>query len=368
MDKIKEKNSGLLDETTFGKYFLLGLFLVSCVAFFSLMKLFLVDIIIAAVFASIFYPAYKQVLSVLWNKKSLSAFLCMVLICLVFLVPAGFIMKIVAAQSVEIYHSAGPKVMELVWKADKGALGRIKESRTAKMLAFDKEDFQSAIKEGLTFLGMTTAQIINKTSRATVGLLFHLFIILVSIFFFFRDGERILLRLRDAVPLSEEHKNRLVAKFQSMSRAVIKGTLLVGLIQSACGALTLLAFGVDSWVFWSVVMTVFSVIPFVGTGMVLVPAGLIMIVSGEVWQGVTIILISLLLISSIDNILRPRFIGRDEGMHYLLVFFSIIGGIALFGASGFIIGPLITATFMTVLDMYRVEFREHIDYPKKERG
>lgn len=363
----KEKHYGLLDESTFGKYFLLGLFLATLAAFLSMMRIFLVDAILAAVFASIFHPAYVQVLKVLWNRRSLSAFVCTALICLVFLVPAGFIMKIVAAQSVEIYHTAGPKVREVLLKADYGVLGRINESGTARLIGFDKDDFQSAVKEALKFLGVTTAQIINKTSQATVGLVIHLFIIVVSVFFFFRDGDRILYRLKEAVPLSEEHKSTIIAKFQSMSRAVIKGTLLVGLIQSACGALTLLAFGVDSWVFWSVVMAVFSVIPFVGTGAVLIPAGLIMIVSGDVWQGVTVILISALVISSIDNLLRPRFIGKDEGMHYLLIFFSILGGIALFGAPGFIIGPLITALFITVLDIYRAEFKEHIEYTKKGR-
>jgi predicted PurR-regulated permease PerM len=365
MDKPKERRSGPLDEAKFGKYFLLILFAASFIAFLGLMRVFIVNIILAAVFASICYPAYLQVKKVLWNKKSLSAFLCTLLIFLVILIPLVFILKIVAAQSVEIYHAAGPMLAELIKKSDEGILGRLQGLSTLKMLALDNMDLQSLIKEGLKFLGTTTAQIINKTSLATVGMIIHLFIILVSIFFFFRDGERMLARLKDVIPLSEEHKHKIIRKFESMSRAVIKGTLLVALIQSACGALTLIAFGVDSWMFWSVIMLVLSVIPFVGTGAVLVPAGVIMIISGDVWQGLTVIFISLAIISSIDNILRPRFIGRDEGMHYLLVFFSILGGIRLFGAPGIIIGPLITALFMTVLDIYSIEFKKHIEFSKK---
>jgi predicted PurR-regulated permease PerM len=111
-------------------------------------------------------------------------------------------------------------------------------------------------------------------------------------------------------------------------------------------------------------MLVLAVIPFAGTGVVLIPTGLIKILSGEVWQGITIICISVFFISLIDNFLRPRLVGRDTGLHDLMVFFSTLGGISVFGPAGFIIGPLIAAIFLTILDMYRIEFQEHIAYPK----
>jgi predicted PurR-regulated permease PerM len=365
MDKQKEKMLDLLDESSFGRYFLLVLFALSLFAFLSVMRVFLVDIVISAVFATICYPAYLQVKKALWNNKNAAAFLCTALVFLVIVIPAAFILKIVAAQFVGIYSDAGPKIVELIKKADALLVGGLQDSATLSKLGLEDADFQSWINEGLKFLGITTAQIINKTSLATVSLVVNLFMMLVSIFFFLRDGDRMLKRLRDIIPLSEAHRDKLFGKFVSMSRAVIRGTLLVGLIQSVLGAVTLVAFGVESWMFWSVIMLVLSVIPFVGTGAVLIPTGIIMIIYGEVWKGAAMIFISLVVISSIDNLLRPRFIGRDEGMHYLLVFFSILGGIALLGAPGIILGPLITALFMAIVEIYSVEFKEHIEFSRK---
>jgi predicted PurR-regulated permease PerM len=113
-------------------------------------------------------------------------------------------------------------------------------------------------------------------------------------------------------------------------------------------------------------MLVLSVIPFVGTGTVLLPAGIIKIATGDVWQGVLIILISVFVVSLIDNLLRPRIIGGKAGMHDLLAFFSTIGGILTFGAAGLVVGPLIAAVFLTMVEIYRIEF--HSSISASERG
>ena len=132
--------------------------------------------------------------------------------------------------------------------------------------------------------------------------------------------------------------------------------MLIALIQGFLAGLTLWIFGVDSAILWGVVAILFSIVPMVGAWLVLYPAALIQLISGHVWQGVGIILVTTLFISHVDNLLRPRLVGQEAGMHDLMVFFSTLGGIGLFGAVGFIVGPVIAAHFLSVLDIYSTKF------------
>ncbi len=122
-----------------------------------------------------------------------------------------------------------------------------------------------------------------------------------------------------------------------------------------------MATGVDSPILWGVVMVILSVIPLVGAWLVLHPAAIVQLIWGIYWQGITILLVMLLVIGSIDNLLRPRLVGRDAGMHDLMIFFSTLGGISVFGIMGFIIGPVIAVFFLTILDIYSVEFKSTLD-------
>jgi predicted PurR-regulated permease PerM len=270
----------------------------------------------------------------------------------------------VAMQAIDLYHTSFPRIFDALQKGDSGILGKIRDSEIGRWLAINNVDWQTTLNNVGKFLGVTAAKVINRTSRTTVLVFINAFIILFSIFYFLRDGERILGRVRDSIPLSEEYKDLIAERFTSISRATVKGMFLIALLQSFLGTMTLWFFGVSGWLLWGVFMLVLAVIPFAGTGVVLIPTGLIKILSGEVWQGITIICISVFFISLIDNFLRPRLVGRDTGLHDLMVFFSSLGGISVFGPAGFIIGPLIAAIFLTILDMYRIEFQEHIAYPK----
>ncbi|MFQ5631864.1 MAG: AI-2E family transporter, partial [bacterium] len=114
-------------------------------------------------------------------------------------------------------------------------------------------------------------------------------------------------------------------------------------------------------VVWAMVMMVLSIIPMVGAWAVLIPAAIIEMVMGNIWQSIAILLISSFIIGNVDNLLRPKLIGRDTGMHDLLIFFSTIGGLSLFGLMGFIVGPVIAVLFLTVLNIYSIEFKSQLD-------
>ena len=162
-------------------------------------------------------------------------------------------------------------------------------------------------------------------------------------------------------PLPHEYEKMVFSRFVMISRATVKGTLLIGLIQGAIGAVTLLVFGFRSWLVLGVVMIILSIVPMVGAWLVMIPVAIVEIATGSVWQGIIILLITVLIISSVDNLLRPRLVGREAHMHELIVFFSTVGGIGVFGVMGFIVGPVVAALFMAILDIWCREFRPQLE-------
>jgi predicted PurR-regulated permease PerM len=151
-----------------------------------------------------------------------------------------------------------------------------------------------------------------------------------------------------------------VAKFVSVARATIKGTLMIGLIQGGLGGLGFLAAGISGWAFWSVVMMILSVIPGVGTALVWVPGVIYLFAIGMAGKAIALGLWCALVVGMVDNVLRPRLVGRDTEMSDLLVLISTLGGIVAFGATGFIIGPIIAALWVTVWEIYGEMFSEYL--------
>jgi predicted PurR-regulated permease PerM len=179
-------------------------------------------------------------------------------------------------------------------------------------------------------------------------------------FWLLMDGEKVLRKIMYYTPLDQEDDLRLLNKFTSVTRATLKGTLIIGLAQGGMAGLAFWVVGINGALFWGTVMTVMSIIPGIGTALVWVPAVIILIASGHLAKGIGLALFCALVVGSIDNVLRPRLVGHDTKMHDLLIFFGTLGGILFFGVSGFIIGPIIAALFVTVWDIYGVVFKEFL--------
>jgi predicted PurR-regulated permease PerM len=346
----------------FSRYFLLFVLIVTAVIFVNMVKIFLVPVMLAAVFAGLFYPFYKRLLTVFRHQKGWSAFVCCLILLLGLLIPAYVVADLVSREAVGFYQTVEQTIREIIQKGDEGVLGQIKRSPWIQRLKLDQFDWRSSLEEGAKTAATVLATVINKASKGTFQLLTNLFLTFFAMFYFFRDGDRLIERLKYLTPLAEEYENELIKRFVSVSRATIKGTLLIGLLKGGLGALTFWIFGVGSPILWGVVMTILSIIPMVGAWLVMYPAAVIMIITGNLWQGVAIFLIAALVIGNIDNILAPRLVGREAGMHDLLIFFSTIGGISMFGVMGFIVGPIIAALFLTILDIYGIEFKSQLDH------
>ncbi len=356
--------SNRLRREKMARYFLLIVLIITAVFFINMIKFFILPVFLAVVFTGLFYPLYRLILKITGNRASISAFLCCFVIILGILIPVYVIGDLVAREAIELYESAEDGVRDFIGSIESGDaqwFASVADSRIVRLFGLDKINWQATIEDIIKNSASLLGSVINKATRETFLLVVHVFILLFAMYYFFRDGERILKWVKYLSPLDERYEDEFIKKFGSMSRATIKGVLVIAVIKGVLGGLTFWIFGITGPILWGVVMVILSIIPLVGVWLVMIPAGIFMMVMGDVWQGVAVILIGAVFIGNIDNILNPILVGRDTGMHELLIFLSTIGGLSVFGIMGFLVGPMIASMLMTLLHVYSIEFKEQLE-------
>ncbi|MES1242058.1 MAG: AI-2E family transporter [Acidobacteriota bacterium] len=350
-----------MNQKTLSRYFFIAILIGASFTFFYMVRMFLVPVLLAAVFTTLFYPMYEWFLRAFRNRKTIAAFVCCVLLLLAVILPILGVAHLVTLEAIDVYHSAEGKLTEIANKGQEGILGQLRTYRWFRQWGLDKINWRASLEDAAKTAGSLVAVVISKTSSGTLQLLILLFTTLFTMFYFFRDGKKLLRRIRYLIPLEREYKNAIAARFSSVARATVKGTLLIAIVQGTLSGLTLWIFGVSSPFLWGVVATLMSIIPLVGAWLVLYPAAFIQMATGHMGEGIGILLVTVVVIVNVDNLMRPRLVGQETGMHDLIVFFSTLGGIAMFGAMGFIVGPMLAALFLTLLDIYSEEFKDDLD-------
>ncbi|MCF4998226.1 AI-2E family transporter [Pseudomonas syringae] len=198
--------------------------------------------------------------------------------------------------------------------------------------------------------------------QGTFEFIISFFIMLYLLFFLLRDGPELARKVRTAVPLEENHKRRLQLKFNRVVRATVKGNLVVAITQGALGGAIFWFLDIPSALLWAVLMAFLSLLPAVGAGIVWAPVAVYFLLSGMIWQGVVLGLFGVLVIGLVDNVLRPILVGKDTKMPDYLILISTLGGLAVFGLNGFVIGPLIAALFLSSWALF-VETRPKVQLP-----
>ncbi len=366
MSSYEENQNSLQTENnrrfqTLSRYTILTLFIVISALFVPIMRMFFVPIVVAAVFTGLLYPVYKWLYNKLWKKAPLASIVCCLLLILVVLIPSTFIVQSVVRQMKDLYTTALPWFKEFMqtWQ-DYPIVERFTNSRIGQWL-LSEINWSQAINTISKNAASLATTIINRTYTGVFGLAAELIIMIFTLFYFLMDGNKILKGIQYLIPLKIEYQQMAITSFSLISKAIIKGTLIIGLIVGFLSAITLLIFGISTWLFWGFVIVLFSIIPMLGPSLIMVPAALIKILTGQVWQGIAILLITYILLINVDNVLRPRIVGSSARMHDLLIFFSTLGGLSVFGIMGFIVGPIIAALFLTILKIYNEEFKNQLN-------
>lgn len=210
-----------------------------------------------------------------------------------------------------------------------------------------------AVDQGLK-LSMAT---LNSVTQEAARFAFQSAVFLFCLYYFLLDWRRFADWIEQLSPFAPRYNHRFFAEFMSMGRSVLKSTLVLGALQGVLGGIALAVVGVPSPIFWGVVMIFLSLLPAVGSALVLLPAGLVVALAGRPLAGIGLMLFSAIVVSNVDNLLRPKLVGRETALHPLAVFLSTLGGLALFGFSGFILGPVAIALVTSLLRVYREELR-----------
>lgn len=345
------------------EYLLIALFFLIAAVFFylfyALIIPFFAPIAWAAVFAILFFPLYEALLKRLKSRGVTSALVCLIIIVLIigpltYLLAALVNEAYTAVAKVNEMHRSGE--LQKYISFDLPWLNAMKE-KLSQYYDLSSVDATQLIKDAIdkvsgVILKQTSWFIANATRTV-----FYFALMIFTMYYFFKDGELIIRKVKRLMPLSANQVNVTFSQLRDVIQATMYGGVVVALIQGTLGGILFAIMGVPSAVFWGAIMMVLSIIPFLGAFIIFLPAGLIMIIGGSYVKGIVIIAVGTLVISQIDNVIRPLLISGRTSMHPLLLFFSLMGGIALFGLLGIVVGPLIAAVFLTLLKIF--EFKLH---------
>ena len=329
---------------------LLLLVVAASLAFGWVLLPFYGAILWATILAILFAPLYQRILNAMPRWPSLAALATVVIIVVIVLLPVGLTANLVVREAIAFYN--GLQSGELTFRLDFGWMRQILPAWVMGLLdrlALEnfgelRDRLWTTVMESGSFLA---GQAIN-IGQMTVNFIVSLFVMLYLLFFLLKDGRGLTRRILDAIPLPPAELRAIASRFTDAIRAILKGTLVVAVVQGALGGLIFSVLGIHQPVLWGAVMAVFSLLPVLGTGLVWVPAAIYFLVTGAVWKGLVLFAYGMLVIGLVDNILRPILIGKGTKIPDYVVLISTLGGIVIFGVNGLVLGPIIAAIFISV--------------------
>lgn len=314
---------------------------------------FLVPLAWAVLLSIVFFPLHQRVRERI-PQPSRAALVTTLLLTLLIIVPALVVMGAFTAQAVEMVQGA-----QVEWRGGRvpfqEVLQRIPLERILNLLAeyhISEEQVNQFVNQELEELGRFIAAQAALLLRNVLVFLFDLFITLLAAFYLFRDGGDLLERFRRALPLDEGVREGLFYIAHTVLYASVISGLVVAAVQGALGGVLFWLLGIGAPVLWGIVMAFLSLLPMVGAWLVWVPAGIYLLLRAEYTKAIILFAVGILVISTIDNILRPYLVSGHAQMNGLLVFISILGGVAAFGLVGLLLGPILVAVGATVIEYY----------------
>lgn len=307
---------------------------------------FFAALAIAGVVATVSYPLYRRVLARMpRHNRALASITTTVLIVVLVLTPLSLLAYLVFAEALSLYsslnHSGGFSVNDSVAHVEELI------QRVAPTFSID---ISSYLRQAAGWV----ADHVGTIFAGTASTVFMIFLSIIGIFYFFRDGERFLRTLVTLSPLPDDEDTHILARLAQSVRSVVLGTLSVALIQGTLTALGFWLFGIGQPVLWGAIAAIGALVPGIGTSIVFIPAVAILIFSGSYGAAAGLATWGVLAVGFIDNLLGPYLMSRGVRLHPFMVLLAVLGGIVVFGPIGFVLGPVALSLFIVLLDLYRV--------------
>ena len=343
----------------FRRGFVLLLVIGVTAAFLWMVWGFVMTVVLAAILAGLFHPMYRRLYAVVGERGWLAALVTVLVVLIVIVVPLALVLGLVAGEALRLSTAVAPRIQEIV-KHPNQIPSLLEGLPFYEHIAPYRVQIIERAGELIGNLGRFAAGAISATTAGTASAILQFFILLYTLFFLLIDGPALLRKLTSFLPLREAEKELVLDKFVSVTRATLRGTLVIGIAQGTLGGLSFWAAGIDGALFWGTMMVVLSVLPVVGGALVWVPAVIVLAIQGQWQSALGLTMFNALVVGSVDNVLRPRLVGRDTEMHDLMILFSTLGGIAEFGPMGFIIGPILAAVFVVSWEIFGTAFGDVI--------
>ncbi len=341
----------------FRRAFLIVILVGITLLFAVMIRRLILSVFLAAIFAGMAYPLYSWLSTRLRLRPAVASGATIVVLLLGIAVPVGGFIAVVVNEAVQLAQAAE------AWLTDPGERVEQLQALMARIPFTDRvvpegEALALGLRDLAARAGSFAWGTVSGAARGTASFLLQLFVLVYALFFFLMSGPATLRGALAYLPLSPADKDRLLERFLSVARATLKGSFLIGVIQGGAAGLAFWVAGVPGAAFWGAVMVFLAILPALGAGLVWVPAVGYLLVVGRWLPAVLLAVWCALVVGTVDNLLRPRLIGRDARMGDLMIFLSTLGGIALFGAVGFIVGPIVAALFVTVWHIYGEAFQD----------
>jgi predicted PurR-regulated permease PerM len=328
---------------------LTGIALYLC---WTILEPFLPVLLWAAVLVLVFHPAFRW-----WQRRlgrpSLAALVTTILVIVTIIVPVLGVSSAVIAQLQGAVSSAQDHAAALIADPQQAErLQRVTEFLETR-LGVDAAELRKALQQAATVASQALVSGTVSVVGGALGFLVSTFFVMFTMYYLFRDGEAVAAVLRDMLPLPRERADALLLRTRDIISASVTGVLVIALVQGILGGLAFWVLGVPSALVWCVVMIVLATIPMLGTFIVWVPAAIYLALTGHYVKALALAFWGAVVIGMVDNFLRPRLVGDRAQMHELLIFFSVLGGLKVFGVLGILLGPVVVALGLALLEAFR---------------
>ncbi|KWT70693.1 MULTISPECIES: AI-2E family transporter [unclassified Variovorax] len=343
------------------------LFLLAAVtvAFFWILLPFFGAVLWAVALAILFTPLYKRLLKRMPGRRNLAA-LATLAICLVIVIIPLAMVTVSLVQEASLVTQrirTGEINFARYFQQVLGALPQWLLNLLERFGLGNMEAMLSRIAQGAAQTGQLVATQALNIGQNTFDFVVSFALMLYMLYFLLRDGTALSKLIREALPMARPHTHYLLNKFTTVIRATVKGNVAVAAVQGALGGLAFWVLGVQGALLWAALMAFLSLLPAVGAALIWLPVAIYFLATGHVWEGVALIVFGVVVIGLVDNVLRPILVGKDTQMPDYIVLMSTVGGMALFGVNGFVIGPVVAALFMAAWDLFASSNEEAAGQP-----
>lgn len=340
-------------------WFFMALFLASLFMLGWLLWPFISVIVIGAVVTGIFRPVYRMI-----HRKfsdSFSSLITCSLIFFILFVPTIFFVGILSKEAYALYlMGKGAAISDQIKTLLENS--KVLEKANLFFSTFGVHISGDQLNQVISELGKTVGLFLYQQASSIASNILKFFVyfffMVLIIYYLLIDGDRLIEFIVDLSPLPDDQDQKLIQKFKDMAGAVLIGNGFCGLIQGVLGGIVFWLFGIKSPSMWGVIMGLLAFLPIIGIGVVFIPASAIFILKGRIAAGIFFAVFYIILSGGVEYLVKPKLVGQQVQMHTLLVFFSIIGGLKLFGILGIIYGPLVATAFLTLTDIYYSSYQE----------